>query len=144
MGLLSRRVDVPSSSSPPVLGDLELAVLEELWRVGDSDAKAVHARLAEPRGIALNTVQSTLERLHRKGVLDRRKVSHAYVYAAKLTREALVRHLLESTVERIAAGNGDTLVAAFVDLAARVDAAQLERMAEIIARHRREAESNTP
>ena len=55
----------------PALGDLELAVLEVLWQTDRADAKAVHSALGSARGIGLNTVQSTLERLFRKQLLAR-------------------------------------------------------------------------
>lgn len=123
----------------PALGDLELAVLDVLWLAGSADAKGVHAALGPSRGIGLNTVQSTLERLCRKQLLAREKVSHAYHYRAEVSREALVGRLVESAVQRVAAGDGDALIAAFVDLASRDDATQLERMAQLIARRRGEA-----
>jgi len=124
----------------PALGDLELAVLEVLWQTDRADAKAVHSALGSARGIGLNTVQSTLERLFRKQLLAREKVSHAYLYRAEVSRETLVGRLMESALQRVAAGDGDVLIAAFVDMAARADTAQLERMAQLIARRRREAE----
>jgi len=37
--------------------------------MGDADAKAVHSIIGTQRGITLNTIQSTLERLHDKGLL---------------------------------------------------------------------------
>src|SRR5689334_7057641 len=48
---------------PPLLGDLESAVMNHLWAGGDGDAKAVHEKLGKRLGITLNTVQSTLKRL---------------------------------------------------------------------------------
>jgi predicted transcriptional regulator len=59
------------------LGELESAVLERLWSAGPEDVKAVHQAVGARRGITLNTVQSTMERLYRKGLLARDKVSHA-------------------------------------------------------------------
>lgn len=120
----------------PALGDLELAVLDVLWQGGSADAKTVHAAIGASRGIGLNTVQSTLERLFRKALLSRQKVSHAYQYRAEVSRNALVGRLVESAVQRVAAGDGDGLIAAFVDLASRADTAQLERMAQLISRRR--------
>jgi predicted transcriptional regulator len=46
----------------PLLGELELAVLERLWAEGTAEAKDVHRVIGEPRGITLSTIQSTLER----------------------------------------------------------------------------------
>lgn len=122
----------------PSLGDLEVAVLEDIWRCGSSDAKTVHSRVGQSRAISLNTVQSTLERLFRKGILRREKVSHAYEYSARLSRQELIGKLVESTVRRVAGSQPDALLSAFVDLAARADDRQLRRLQELIARRRAE------
>ena len=79
-----------STIARPYLGSLELAVLEELWAQSGQDAKAVHRRIGKRRGISLNTVQSTLERLFRKGFLKREKVSHAFLYMPAVKREELM------------------------------------------------------
>lgn len=122
----------------PPLGDLEIAVLEDIWRFGPSDAKTVHARVGRPRSIASNTVQSALERLFRKKILRREKISHAYEYSAGVSREELIRKLVDFTVRRVAGTQSDVLLSTFVDLAARADDAELRRLEELIARRRAE------
>lgn len=123
-------------STLPTLGDLELAVLEEVWRAGEVDAKAAHQRVGTARAISLNTVQSTLERLFRKGLLQREKVSHAYRYRASLDRRALVGRLIEATVGRIAGSRPELLMSAFVDIASRAGDRQLEQLEALIASRR--------
>lgn len=122
----------------PALGDLELAVLEDIWRSGDSDTKTVHARVGSARAITLNTVQSTLERLFRKGLLQRKKIHHAYRYSAEVSRRELISRLVESTVQRIASPGSNELLMAFVDLTARAGEDQLEKLEALIAQHRAE------
>jgi predicted transcriptional regulator len=117
----------------PALGALELAVLEDLWQAGDVDAKDVHRRVGASRGISLNTVQSTLERLFRKGLLRRDKVSHAYRYRAQVDRTALVGLLIEATVGRVAGAETGVLMSAFVDIASRAGDAQLDQLEALIA-----------
>ena len=63
------------------LGELEMAVLEHLWLTKSGDAKKLHHSVGTKRGISLNTIQSTLERLFRKQLLRRENVSHSYVYS---------------------------------------------------------------
>ncbi|GMV44395.1 MAG: hypothetical protein AMXMBFR64_61110 [Myxococcales bacterium] len=126
---------------PPTLGELELAVLDVLWQRGESDVKDVHDLLGRPRGITLNTVQSTLKRLHEKGMLRRQKVSHAYLYAPAMTREDLHRLALRQVVERLMDGEPGAMVSAFVDLTERAGAEHLERLEELVeARLRARAE----
>ncbi|MBI2896841.1 MAG: BlaI/MecI/CopY family transcriptional regulator [Deltaproteobacteria bacterium] len=120
----------------PILGDLEEAVLEHLWSAGQADVLETHAKVGAPRHITVNTVGSALERLHRKGLVMRWKVSHAYHYRAAMDRDAyFARRLLE-------AGGGMRelqqrgVLTAFVDLIASQDSRALERLEEIVAARR--------
>jgi predicted transcriptional regulator len=121
----------------PSLGELETAVLEQIWADGPSDVKRMYAAIGKRRRITLNTVQSTMERLWRKGLLDREKVSHAYVYSARHTRAELCARMVEQVVGDVLQGEPATLLSAFVDLAARADRGNLDRLEALIAKRRR-------
>jgi predicted transcriptional regulator len=121
----------------PRLGELETAVLEHVWAARSCDVKAVHRTLGSRRKITLNTVQSTMERLFRKGLLAREKVSHAYVYSPRQTREELGARVVEEVVSRLLQGEAVPVLEAFVDLAARTDAANLDRLERLIADRRK-------
>jgi predicted transcriptional regulator len=117
----------------PQLGALEGAVLELLWGQPDADVQEVHQAIGHQRGISPNTVGSALERLFRKGLVQREKVSHAYRYRAALSREAFAaRRMLEA-----AGGAGMLsaagLLSAFVSLVAEEDEAHLDRLEALIA-----------
>ena len=112
------------------LGDLEVAVLEHLWATGTAPAKAVHGAIGTQRDITLNT----------KGLLRREKVSHANIYTTKVLREEL---MAQAIGEVIAAFTGDKtrpLLSAFIDLAARVDEQNLDRLEQLIAARRMQAQ----
>jgi len=89
-------VDAPNRPVPE-LGELERGILRYLWRVGDADVLQVHAAVGARRGISVNTVGSGLERLYRKRLVSRWKVSHAYRYKPTLDRDHFaVRQLADS------------------------------------------------
>jgi predicted transcriptional regulator len=119
-----------------MLGDLEVEVLEQLWRLGPADVRAVHQGLAGERDNHPNTVQSALERLFRKGLLDREKRSHAYVYSPRLNREELAARLIEETLQRVNASEPLPTLAAFVDLAAEQDPSVLDKLELLLQAHR--------
>jgi predicted transcriptional regulator len=121
----------------PALGDLEVAVMEQLWGAGPADVKQVHAVLARKRRITLNTVQSAMERLYRKGLLGREKVSHAYVYAARRSQKEVTRDIVGHVVARLAGGTPEPMLSAFVDLAARDGDETLTRLEHLIAEKRK-------
>lgn len=64
--------------------------------------------------VSLSTVQSTLERLHRKEVLVRRKQARAFLYAPKLQRGELISLLLRDIADDIAGGDVASMVSGFV------------------------------
>ena len=112
----------------PVLGALELRVLKELWTgAGPKDARSILEALRERR-IGLSTVQATLERLHRKGLLERRKVGRAYHYDAAVTRERLIAALIGDLVERYAEGELGPVIAGFVELVGDSEPALLRQL----------------
>jgi predicted transcriptional regulator len=122
----------------PTLGRLERRVLEHLWRAGEADVIETHAAVGTRPGISVNTVGSTLERLHRKGLLSRRKVSHAYRYQAALTRDELLARQVIAGAGGLGALTRGGLLASFVDIVARTDREALDEMERLIAEKRRE------
>jgi predicted transcriptional regulator len=119
------------------LGELERAVMEHVWSHGAVDVKDVHRAIGARRKITSNTVQSTLERLFRKGLLDREKVSHAYVYRAALTREAYGAVVVSNVVADVLGPNREAMLSAFVDVTARTGDDALARLEEMIAARRK-------
>lgn len=115
------------------MGDLESAVIDHLWSGGPAEVKDVQRAVGRPRRITLNTVQTTLKRLYEKGLLSREKVSHAFVYAPALSREEYQRRILDQTIGLLMRGEQEAMVSAFVDLAERAGADQLERLERMVA-----------
>src|SRR5687767_12617621 len=122
----------------PALGELELEVLDHLWDVGEADVSEAHGAIGKRRGITPNTIGSALERLFRKGLVARRKVSHAYRYSARIDRgELAARRVLDAAGDmRSLSETG--LLSAFVDLVADVDEEALDRLEALIAEKRGE------
>lgn len=119
------------------LGELEVAVCNSLWDEGESDVRGMFERIGAARGIASNTIQSAMERMYRKGVLQRRKVSHAFVYAPAMTRSAFAAGVLEGVSAALGSAGAQPLMAAFVERAGQSDPATLDQL-EIMLRQARE------
>ena len=67
-----------------LLGPLEIHVLETLWSRGESNVRDVVSRLSRP--LAYTTVMTTLDRLFKKGLLNRRKSERAFLYSPRFSR----------------------------------------------------------
>jgi predicted transcriptional regulator len=122
-----------------MLGALELAVLDRLWEAGPSDVRRMHAFVGEARGISPNTVQSTLERLHRKGFADRRKIGRGYAYTARFTRSEWLGRAVGELLDALPRA-AELPLAAFVDLAERAGAEQLDALERLVRERRRRRE----
>lgn len=116
----------------PVLGELETAVLEAAWSDQTTDARALHKTIGAERGITLSTIQSTLERLHRKKLLHRTRVGHAFIYTPVLTREEYRARAVASLAGALRGAEGAGVLAAFVDIAAEADGKNLDRLAALV------------
>ena len=124
--------------APPFLGELETAVMEFFWSAGQAEVKAVHEAVGEPRGVTLNTTQSTVRRLFDKGLLGREKVSHAYVYNARVTRTDVGRRLLGQLARQLRSTRQGGLLFAFSDLTEDADERTLVELERLVARRRQE------
>lgn len=119
-----------------ILGELEKRVLQYLWETPEADAKQAHEALTKHQGGALNTIQSTLDRLYKKGLLTRHKQGHAYYYCAKVGREALIAQLIQSVTGDFIREGEDSLVAAFSSVSADLDDAKLSQLERLIQQQR--------
>ena len=118
------------------LGELEKQVLHYLWEHESADVKQVFAYFEKRRGGSLNTYQSTLDRLFKKGLLSRYKESHAFQYQAKVERYELIGHLIKSITNDFIADNDSSLIAAFSSLSSQCDEAQLNQLELLIEQQR--------
>ncbi len=104
----------------PALGPRELDVLDQLWRHGDLSAQQLHERIAAD--LSLNTVQSTLERLHRKELVQRSKQGRAFFYSAGLTRSEVVSRVLNDLARDVGRGDLAPIISGFAEFLAADDA----------------------
>src|SRR4029077_9286295 len=83
----------------PFLGPLEIRVLECLWETGDE--RTVRGLLDRFPDLAYTTVMTTLDRLFKKGLLDRSRRDRAYCYRSRFDRAGLERRLAEGAFDRL-------------------------------------------
>ncbi len=118
------------------LGELELALLQYLWDQGPHEVKTAHRAVGVPREITRNTVQSTMKRLWEKGLLDREKQGHAYVYSAQMTRRDLTELMVGELIEEVTGSQMEVALQAFVDVAERAGDETLDRLEKLVAARR--------
>ncbi len=121
------------------LGPLEIAVMDILWFHGESNVHDVTQRLDRP--LAYTTVMTTLDRLFKKGLLDRHKAERAFFYRPRFSREQWEQKRTGDFVAGFLAApqtSGEMLVSCLVDAVGRHDEALLEELERKIRLRRKE------
>src|SRR5437868_2984898 len=122
-----------------MIGPLEITVMEILWGAGESSVHDVVQRLGRP--LAYTTVMTTLDRLYKKGLLERRKEQRAFLYAPRFTRAEWERKRAGDLLATFFAGpkpSGDLLISCLVEVVGQQDAALLDELERKIRLKRRE------
>lgn len=105
--------DAPYSRRRAVLdlAPLELDCMNTLWPMGEGTVREIRERLAERRPRAYTTIMTIMDRLARKGIVDRRKAGRAYIYRANLSAEDARATALSQVVENFFGGSKEALKA---------------------------------
>jgi predicted transcriptional regulator len=117
-------VRTPRRTSESV-GELEAAVLAELWESGELATPAVFERVGRPKGLAYTTILTVLQRLHRKGLVRRREDGKSHRYEAAISRDVFAERRGQFLAGEIAA-LGPAGVAAFLAEVQRLDPKAVE------------------
>lgn len=141
--LLARRRERSAARPDPLaafLGPLETRVLESLWRRGE--ASSVRDLEGDFPGSAYTTLMTTLDRLYKKGLLDRGRRERAFLYSARFRRAELERELAKGEMARLL-GFASNLRAArpilttFVEAVGEKDAEMLDELERLVRERRR-------
>src|SRR5215469_4160950 len=121
------------------LGPLEIEVMEKMWQFGPSNVRDVVGRL--DRTLAYTTVMTTLDRLFKKGLLNREMTDRAFIYKAKVTKEEFDRRRAGDVMAGFLAGPEESrqlLLSCLVDAVGTHDAMLLDELEKKIQQKREE------
>lgn len=121
------------------LGPLEIQVMEVIWEHGECSVHDVVEKL--DTRLAYTTVMTTLDRLFKKGMLNRHKLERAFVYIARLSNQEWERRRAGDLVAGFLAGpqpSRELLLSSLVDAVGHYDAMLLDDLEEKIRNKRRE------
>lgn len=111
----------------PTLTEGELRLMQILWDLGSGTVSDVAAALPRRRGLAYNTVLTTLRILETKGYVARRKDGRAHVYSPLVDRSSARKSALRHLVSRFFEDSPELLVLNLLDLE-QVDPEELSRL----------------
>jgi BlaI family penicillinase repressor len=121
------------------LGTLERQALDAVWRLGR--ARVSDVRKALDHAAAYTTVMTVLDRLYKKGVLDRERAGRAYVYSAAASPEQLQSSLAVGLLRRLLGGGREAaapVLSNLVDAVGERDRQLLDELDRLVRLKRRE------
>jgi BlaI family transcriptional regulator, penicillinase repressor len=113
------------------LGDLQLAIMRELWHRREATAAEVHAALAESRGLAPTTIATMLKKMETKGVVTHRTEGRRYVYAPTVREDEVTHSMVSTLTNRLFGGDVRALVSHLLS-SHDIDPDELEEIRRII------------
>ena len=93
------------------LAPLELDCMNTLWPIGEGTVREIRDQLAPRRPRAYTTIMTIMDRLARKGIVERRKSGRAYISRPSLSVEDARTHALGQIVESFFGGSRETAAA---------------------------------
>ena len=119
------------------LGALESELMERIWARGETSVRDLCEEISSR--LAYTTVMTTLDRLFKKGLLERRPVGKAFYYTPKVSKheynQQLTQHLLGIAVEET--GSKHAVLSCFVDYVSDSDRKLLDELDELIKAKKR-------
>lgn len=84
--------------------------MNTLWPLGEATVREIRDHLAERRARAYTTIMTIMDRLARKGIVERRKAGRKYVYRAKWSIEEARAHAIEQVLQNFFGGSKERMI----------------------------------
>src|SRR5690554_2237642 len=95
--------------------DRELEILQVLWPLGRSSVRDVHEAMLESEEVSFTTVQTMLQVMFDKGLVERELVRRTYWYWPAETQIETQTTLVNTLMERAFGGSAKALVSRALD-----------------------------
>ncbi|MDQ6730260.1 MAG: BlaI/MecI/CopY family transcriptional regulator [Actinomycetota bacterium] len=122
---------------PPALHELESEVMQELWASGETSVRTVMEALnrGATKARAYTTYMTVMARLHRKGLLDRRREGKTDFYRPVLSREEYLERRAGTEVEALVHEYGDLALTHFARQMSQIDPKRLRALQRLAGKH---------
>jgi predicted transcriptional regulator len=121
------------------LGKLERQVLEETWRLGEVSVRDIYRAFDER--VAYTTLMTTLDRLFKKNLLERRKDGRAFVYVAVVSQAGFDQGIKEDVIDGLLGHDADAVgpvLACIVDTISERDRELLDELDRLVQQKKKE------
>jgi predicted transcriptional regulator len=129
----------PREVASLALGQLERQVLDEAWRRGEISVRDVFTAFDEK--LAYTTLMTTMDRLYKKKLLDRRKDGRAFLYSPAVSLEEFEHSIREDVIDGLLGGGAEGIgpvLACIVDTVSERDRELLDELDRLVKEKKRE------
>ncbi len=115
------------------LDDLQLKIMKVLWTNGELGVSQVqgHLKQNEKREFAITTINTILQRLYKKGIVNYRKDGRQYIYRAEVSEKETQTSMTSSLIDKLFKGKSSVLVNHLLE-SSEFEAGELERLKQMI------------
>lgn len=120
----------------PIQGELQVQIMSALWRLEEGTVEQVRTALPRRYRGAYTTVQTVLNRLVDRGMLERHKPANTFIYSPRFTEAEYLSKSIEQTLAGASSEARQVALAQLVGGLEREQLTELRKLAKDIDRRR--------
>lgn len=124
------------TGSQPLQGELQTQILRAVWRTGGGSVEEIRDALADEQRGAYTTIQTVLNRLVERGLLERTRVGRGFRYSALVSEEQYVTGAVEGALKRASHQTRASVLASLIGALDEDELNEIRRLAEIAQEQR--------
>jgi len=117
----------------PTISPAELEIMKILWHEGRLSAREIHDRLPDRLAWATSTTRTTIERMVRKGVIDREPCHGLHVYRAAISRPVGLARIVRDFAAQVLESSHVPVVSLFAE-AGMLTNDELDELEQLLSR----------
>ena len=127
-----------TASTLPELSRSELDVMKVLWQQGRSNVREVHEELSRRYDWAYSTTKTTMDRMVRKGLLERQEFHGVFLYRPLISRPLGLARLVQEFADRVLELNAAAVVPLFAE-GGNLTTQELAELEQLLEAHEAQA-----
>ena len=120
---------------PRNISELEQHVMNIVWSTQECSVRDVLTILKRNKPIAYTTILTILQRLYDKGLVIKKKEGKAFLYKAKISKEAYSRSLAQGFLKKFIHSFGDVGIASFAESIDSLSKKEKDHLLELLDHH---------
>lgn len=124
----------PGEAVNLALGALEREVMEEIWKRGEASVREIHTAFGNR--VAYTTLMTTLNRLHKKKLLNRRKEGLAFFYTPSISRREFEQTIAQEVIAGLLGRDAEPVLACIVEAIGERDSHLLDELDRLLKEKR--------